>query len=77
MVCYVIGVILDELCQVKIDMFVMLKVDGEGFFGCFEDMCYFKFVKDYKVCYVFIMFIFDVVCDCFDQIEVGVKVVVG
>jgi NifU-like protein involved in Fe-S cluster formation len=74
---HVIGATADELRQAKVDMLAMLKADGEGPSGRFEDMRYLKPVKDYKARHASTMLTFDAVCDCLDQIEAGAKVAAG
>lgn len=65
---HVIGATADELRQAKADMLAMLKEDGEGPSGRFEDMRYLKPVKDYKARHASTMLTFEAVVDCLDQI---------
>lgn len=70
MVWYVVGVIVDELRILQGIMCVMLKEGGELLEGWFEDLKFFELVWEYKVWYVFILLMFDVVVDVFNQIDV-------
>ena len=47
----------------------MLKADGEGPSGRFEDMRYLRPVKDYKARHASTMLTFDAVVDAIGQIE--------
>ena len=58
-----------ELRQARLDMLAMLKEDGEGPSGRFEDMRFLKPVKDYKARHASTMLTFDAVVDCLDRIE--------
>ena len=66
---HVIGATADELRQAKADMLAMLKQDGEGPSGRFEDMRYLLPVRDYRARHASTMLTFDAVVDCLDQIE--------
>ncbi len=66
---YVVGATSAELRQARLDMQAMLKEDGEGPSGRFEDMRFLKPVKDYKARHASTMLTFDAVVDCLDQIE--------
>ncbi|MCM2474854.1 iron-sulfur cluster assembly scaffold protein [Rhizobium sp. CG5] len=68
---HVVGATAAEIRQAREDMLAMLKSDGEGPSGRFEDMRYLKPVKDYKARHASTMLTFDAVVDCLDQI--GVK----
>jgi NifU-like protein involved in Fe-S cluster formation len=50
-------------------MLAMLKADGEGPQGRFEDMRYLRPVKDYKARHASTMLTFDAVVDAIGQIE--------
>jgi NifU-like protein involved in Fe-S cluster formation len=50
-------------------MLAMLKADGEGPRGRFEDMRYLKPVKDYKARHASTMLTFDAVVDAIGQVE--------
>jgi NifU-like protein involved in Fe-S cluster formation len=50
-------------------MLAMLKADGEGPEGRFEDMRYLRPVKDYKARHASTMLTFDAVVDAIGQIE--------
>jgi NifU-like protein involved in Fe-S cluster formation len=66
---HVLGASAEEIRKAKQDMFDMLKADGEGPSGRFEDMRYLKPVKDYKARHASTMLTFDAVVDALDQIE--------
>jgi len=66
---HVIGATAGELRKAKADMLAMLKEDGEGPSGRFEDMRYLLPVRDYKARHASTMLTFDAVVDCLDQIE--------
>jgi NifU-like protein involved in Fe-S cluster formation len=68
---HVIGASAAELHQARLDMLAMLKEDGEGPEGRFEDMRYLKPVKDYKARHASTMLTFDAVVDAITQIEVA------
>lgn len=68
---HVIGATPAEIRQARADMLAMLKADGEGPSGRFEDMRFLKPVKDYKARHASTMLTFDAVVDCLDQIEAG------
>lgn len=65
---HVVGACAAEIRQAREDMLAMLKSDGEGPSGRFEDMRYLKPVKDYKARHASTMLTFDAVVDCLDQI---------
>ena len=58
-----------EIRQAREDMLAMLKADGEGPSGRFEDMRFLKPVKDYKARHASTMLTFDAVVDAIGQIE--------
>ncbi len=64
----VVGATPVEIRQAREDMLAMLKADGEGPSGRFEDMRYLKPVKDYKARHASTMLTFDAVVDALDQI---------
>ncbi|MDO6964054.1 iron-sulfur cluster assembly scaffold protein [Rhizobium alvei] len=66
---HVIGASAAELRAAKADMLAMLKENGDGPSGRFEDMRFLKPVKDYKARHASTMLTFDAVCDCLDQID--------
>jgi len=66
---HVIGASSSELRQAREDMLAMLKADGEGPGGRFEDMRYLRPVKDYKARHASTMLTFDAVVDAISQIE--------
>lgn len=66
---HVIGATPTELRQARTDMLAMLKEDGEGPIGRFEDMRFLRPVRDYKARHASTMLTFDAVVDCLDQIE--------
>ena len=51
------------------DMLAMLKADGEGPSGRFEDMRFLKPVRDYKARHASTMLTFDAVVDAIGQVE--------
>lgn len=65
----VVGATPVEIRQAREDMLAMLKADGEGPSGRFEDMRYLKPVKDYKARHASTMLTFDAVVDALDQID--------
>ncbi|RFZ89098.1 iron-sulfur cluster assembly scaffold protein [Shinella sp. WSJ-2] len=73
----VIGATVAEIRQAREDMLAMLKADGEGPGGRFEDMRFLKPVKDYKARHASIMLTFDAVVDAIGQIEAKRLVKVG
>ncbi|KQV81556.1 iron-sulfur cluster assembly scaffold protein [Rhizobium sp. Root1220] len=66
---HIIGATSEELRQAREDMLSMLKADGEGPQGRFEDMRYLRPVKDYKARHASTMLTFDAVVDAIGQIE--------
>ena len=66
---HVIGATVAEIRQAREDMLAMLKADGEGPTGRFEDMRFLKPVKDYKARHASTMLTFDAVVDAIGQIE--------
>lgn len=66
---HVVGASASELLQARADMLAMLKEDGEGPVGRFEDMRCLRPVKDYKARHASTMLTFDAVVDAIGQIE--------
>ncbi|WP_438748873.1 iron-sulfur cluster assembly scaffold protein [Pararhizobium sp. O133] len=66
---HVIGATASEVRKAREDMLAMLKADGEGPSGRFEDMRFLKPVKDYKARHASTMLTFDAVVDAIGQIE--------
>jgi NifU-like protein involved in Fe-S cluster formation len=66
---HVVGASSSELRQAREDMLAMLKADGEGPQGRFEEMRYLRPVKDYKARHASTMLTFDAVVDAIGQIE--------
>ncbi|OOG75754.1 Zinc-dependent sulfurtransferase SufU [Ensifer sp. M14] len=66
---HVIGAQASEIRQARDEMLAMLKSDGEGPTGRFEDMRFLKPVKDYKARHASTMLTFDAVVDAIVQIE--------
>ncbi len=66
---HVVGATAAEIRQAREDMLAMLKQDGEGPTGRFEEMRVLKPVKDYKARHASTMLTFDAVVDCLDQID--------
>jgi NifU-like protein involved in Fe-S cluster formation len=58
-------------------MLSMLKENGDGPVGRFEDMRILKPVKDYKARHASTMLTFDAVIDCLDQIEAKSQAMAG
>lgn len=74
---HLIGATVAEIRQAREDMLAMLKADGEGPVGRFEDMRFLKPVKDYKARHASTMLTFDAVVDAIGQIEAKRLVNVG
>lgn len=74
---HVVGASFDELRKARADMLAMLKEDGEGPSGRFDDMRYLLPVRDYKARHASTMLTFDAVCDCLDQIEARNQALAG
>ncbi len=68
---HVVGATAAEIRQARQDMLAMLKADGDGPAGRFEDMRYLRPVKDYKARHASTMLTFDAVVDAIDRIEAG------
>jgi NifU-like protein involved in Fe-S cluster formation len=66
---HVVGAQASEIRQARDEMLAMLKADGEGPTGRFEDMRFLKPVKDYKARHASTMLTFDAVVDAIVQIE--------
>ncbi|KQS88296.1 MULTISPECIES: iron-sulfur cluster assembly scaffold protein [unclassified Rhizobium] len=66
---HVVGATALEVRKAREDMLGMLKADGEGPSGRFEDMRFLKPVKDYKARHASTMLTFDAVVDAIGQIE--------
>ncbi|MDM9628105.1 iron-sulfur cluster assembly scaffold protein [Rhizobium sp. S152] len=66
---HVVGATADEVRAARGEMIDMLKADGEGPSGRFEDMRYLRPVKDYKARHASTMLTFDAVVDAIGQIE--------
>lgn len=66
---HVIGATVAEIRKAREDMLAMLKADGEGPTGRFEEMRFLKPVKDYKARHASTMLTFDAVVDAIGQIE--------
>ena len=66
---HVVGATAHEVRRAREDMLAMLKADGEGPSGRFEDMRFLKPVKDYKARHASTMLTFDAVVDAIGQIE--------
>ena len=66
---HVIGATTTEIRDAREKMLAMLKADGEGPDGRFEDMRFLKPVKDYKARHASTMLTFDAVVDAIGQIE--------
>lgn len=66
---HVVGATSAEIRKAREDMLAMLKADGEGPSGRFEDMRFLKPVKDYKARHASTMLTFEAVVDAIGQIE--------
>lgn len=66
---HVVGATTAEIRDARDKMLAMLKADGEGPTGRFEDMRFLKPVKDYKARHASTMLTFDAVVDAIGQIE--------
>lgn len=66
---HIVGATAAELRQARTEMLAMLKEDGEGPSGRFEDMRYLRPVKDYRARHASTMLTFDAVMDAISQIE--------
>ncbi len=66
---HVVGATSAEIRQAREDMLAMLKADGEGPSGRFEDMRFLKPVRDYKARHASTMLTFDAVVDAVGQVE--------
>ncbi len=66
---HVIGATADEVRKAREDMLSMLKADGEGPDGRFEDMRFLRPVRDYKARHASTMLTFDAVVDAIGQVE--------
>ncbi len=66
---HVVGATAAEVRKAREDMLDMLKADGGGPSGRFEDMRFLKPVKDYKARHASTMLTFDAVVDAIGQIE--------
>ncbi|SEK36653.1 NifU homolog involved in Fe-S cluster formation [Xaviernesmea oryzae] len=65
----VVGASVEELRAARLAMLAMLKEEGEGPEGRFEEMRVLKPVKDFKARHASTMLTFDAVVDCLDQID--------
>ena len=65
----VVGATATELRRAREDMLSMLKADGEGPSGRFEDMRFLRPVRDYKARHASTMLTFDAVVDAIGQVE--------
>lgn len=66
---HVVGASTGEIRAAREAMLDMLKADGEGPSGRFEDMRFLRPVKDYKARHASTMLTFDAVVDAIGQIE--------
>ncbi|KOF22868.1 nitrogen fixation protein NifU [Ensifer adhaerens] len=66
---HVVGAQAGEIRQARDEMLAMLKADGEGPSGRFEDMRFLRPVKDYRARHASTMLTFDAVVDAIGQIE--------
>ncbi|QFY60102.1 iron-sulfur cluster assembly scaffold protein [Rhizobium grahamii] len=66
---HVVGATAQEIRRAREDMLAMLKADGDGPEGRFEDMRFLRPVKDYKARHASTMLTFDAVVDAIGQVE--------
>lgn len=66
---HVIGATAAEVRQAREEMLAMLKADGEGPVGRFEEMRFLRPVRDYKARHASTMLTFDAVVDAIGQVE--------
>lgn len=66
---HVVGATAAEIRQARAEMLAMLKEDGEGPGGRFEEMRYLRPVKDYRARHTSTMLTFEAVVDAIGQIE--------
>ncbi|WP_337269862.1 iron-sulfur cluster assembly scaffold protein [Oryzifoliimicrobium ureilyticus] len=66
---HIVGASTTELRQAREDMLAMLKADGEGPSGRFEDMRYLRPVKDFKARHASTMLTFDAVVAAIDEAQ--------
>jgi NifU-like protein involved in Fe-S cluster formation len=66
---HVLGATTEEIRKARDEMVAMLKEEGEGPTGRFEEMRYLKPVKDYKARHPSTMLTFEAVVDAIDQVE--------
>lgn len=66
---HVVGAQAGEIRQARDEMLAMLKANGEGPSGRFEDMRFLRPVKDYRARHASTMLTFDAVVDAIGQIE--------
>ena len=74
---HIVGATAREVLEARRDMLAMLKENGEGPSGRFEDMRCLKPVKDYKARHASTMLTFDAVADAIGQIEARRRETVG
>ena len=72
-----VGATPGEVRAAREAMLAMLKENGEGPSGRFEDMRFLKPVRDYKARHASTMLTFDAVIDCLDQIEAKTHAMAG
>jgi NifU-like protein involved in Fe-S cluster formation len=66
---HVIGATAAEVRQAREDMLAMLKADGDGPVGRFEEMRFLRPVRDYKARHASTMLTFDAVVDAIGQVD--------
>lgn len=66
---HVVGAKAEEIRKARQDMLDMLKADGDGPSGRFEDMRFLMPVRDYKARHASTMLTFDAVVDAIGQVE--------
>lgn len=66
---HVIGATADELKELRLSVYAMLKEDGPAPTGKFDEFKFLEAVRDYKARHASTLLTFDAVVDCIEQIE--------
>lgn len=69
MAAHILGSTPDDLRNVRMQMYAMLKEDGTPPEGAWEDLRYLEPVRTYRARHTSTLLIFDAVVDCLDEIE--------
>lgn len=70
---HIVGSTLDELRAVRKQMVAMLKAEGDGPSGKWEDLKYLEPVREYKPRHTSTLLVFDAVVDAIDAYETAQK----